>query len=139
VGDALLEFAAGVRIVDLPPDLPKGWDLADPAPDGLDVRELIDHAERHVDWLERLVEEAEADPGAPFESEAVDFLAALRDRDKAAYERAPASRRRASGLENSTRRWSGASRRRPARYFQNGTTAQPAESPTFDIFKPAVV
>jgi Domain of unknown function (DUF6371)/Toprim domain len=58
IGDALLELAAAVRIVDAPADLPEGWDLADPAPDRLDVRELIDHAERHVDRLERLVEEA---------------------------------------------------------------------------------
>jgi hypothetical protein len=95
VGDALLELAAGVRIVDLPPDLPEGWDLADQAPDGLDLRELINHAERHVDRLERLVEQAETDPGAPFENEAVDFLAALRGRDKAAYERARARLKKA--------------------------------------------
>jgi hypothetical protein len=87
VGDALLEIASGVRIVDLPPDLPEGWDLADPAPDGLDARELIEHAERHVDGLERLVEQAARDAGAAFEPEAVDFLAELRARDPAAYER----------------------------------------------------
>jgi hypothetical protein len=95
IGDALLKLAAAVRIVDAPADLPEGWDLADPAPDGLDVRELIDHAERHVDRLERLVEDAETDPGAPFESDAVDFLAALRERDKAAYERARARLKKA--------------------------------------------
>jgi hypothetical protein len=66
IGDALLEVAAGVRIVDPPADLTEGWDLADPVPDGLDVRALIDHAEHHVDRLERLVEQAETDPGAPF-------------------------------------------------------------------------
>jgi hypothetical protein len=95
IGDALLGIAAEVRIVDPPADLPEGWDLADVAPDGLDVRALIDLAERHVDRLELLVEEAETDPGAPFESEAVDFLAALRDRDKAEFERARARLKKA--------------------------------------------
>jgi hypothetical protein len=90
IGDALLEMAAEVRIVDLPPDLPESWDLADERPDDLDVAGLIAHAERHVDRLERLIEDAGADPGAPFESDAIDFLAALRARDKAAYERARA-------------------------------------------------
>jgi Domain of unknown function (DUF6371) len=95
IGDVLLEIAAGVRIVDLPPDLPEGWDLADPAPDGLDARELIEHAERHVDRLERLVEQAARDAGAAFEPEAVDFLAQLRARDPAAYEPARARLKKA--------------------------------------------
>jgi Protein of unknown function (DUF3631) len=95
IGDMLLAIAASVRIVDPPADLPKGWDLGDAAPDGLDIGALIDQAERHVDRLERLVEEAESDPGAPFESEAVDFLAALRDRDKADYERTRARLKKA--------------------------------------------
>jgi hypothetical protein len=95
IGDALLDIAATVRIVDPPGDLPEGWDLADPMPDGLDVRVLLDQAERHVDRLERLLEEAEADPGAPFESEAIDFLAALRARDPAAYERTRARLKKA--------------------------------------------
>ena len=40
--------------------------------------------------IEQLVAKAAADPGTPFEPVAVDFLAALRARDKAAYERARA-------------------------------------------------
>jgi hypothetical protein len=95
VGEALLAIAAEVRIVDPPADLPEGWDLADEAPDGLDVQALLHQADRHVDRLERLVEDAETDPGAPFESEAVDFLAALRERDKAAYERVRARLKKA--------------------------------------------
>jgi putative DNA primase/helicase len=46
VGRALLEIAATVRIVEPPADLPKGWDLADPVPDGieLDVQALLEQA-----------------------------------------------------------------------------------------------
>ena len=43
-----------------------------------------------ADRLERLVEQAIADPGAAFEESAIDFLAELRARDPAAYERARA-------------------------------------------------
>jgi putative DNA primase/helicase len=44
VGNALREIAATVRIVDPPASLPKGWDLADAVPDGIDVRALLEHA-----------------------------------------------------------------------------------------------
>jgi putative DNA primase/helicase len=44
VAKALHEIASAVRIVDPPADLPKGWDLADPPPDGLDVRALLEQA-----------------------------------------------------------------------------------------------
>ena len=48
-----------------------------------------------ADWLERLVEQATADPGAAFEESAIDFLAELRARDPAAYERARARMKKA--------------------------------------------
>jgi hypothetical protein len=87
IGDRLLDLAAEVRIVAPPPDLPKGWDLADALPEGLDPAELIAAAELHVPPEERLVSAAKADRGAPFEGEAIDFLAAMRSRDQAAFER----------------------------------------------------
>ena len=77
IGDALLELATDVRVVDVPADLPDGWDLADPVPNWLDLRQIIDQAERHVSEIDRLVERAAKDPGAAFESQAADFLAAL--------------------------------------------------------------
>ena len=46
--------------------------------------------------LEHLIEQAGTDPGAPFEAKALDFLAELRARDPAAYERARAARSRPS-------------------------------------------
>ena len=48
-----------------------------------------------TDRLERLVEQAAADPGAAFEESAIDFLAELRARDPAAYERARARLKKA--------------------------------------------
>ena len=41
IGEALQGIAARVRIVELPPDLPKGWDLADAMPNGLDIDALL--------------------------------------------------------------------------------------------------
>lgn len=40
----LAEFAS-LRVVDLPPHLPSAWDLADPIPDGIDIRHMIETAE----------------------------------------------------------------------------------------------
>lgn len=37
--------AARISTVELPSDLPQGWDLADPIPDGLDVEKLVRSAE----------------------------------------------------------------------------------------------
>ena len=51
--------------------------------------------QQNAERLERLVEQATADPGAPFEAGAIDFLAALRARDPAAYERARARMKKA--------------------------------------------
>jgi Protein of unknown function (DUF3631) len=95
IGDTLLEIATEIRIVDLPADLPESWDLANPAPEGLKIQALLAQAKPHVDRVEKLVKEAEDDPGAPFEAAAIDFLAALQDRDKAAYERARARLKKA--------------------------------------------
>lgn len=36
--------AAEVRLVELPPGLPDGWDLADPTPEGVNVLELLERA-----------------------------------------------------------------------------------------------
>jgi hypothetical protein len=130
IGDALLAIAAGVWIVDPPADLPEGWDLADDAPDGLDIRALLDQAERHVDRLERLVEEAGADPGAPFESGSLDFLAALRARDPAAYERTRARLKKAhvrvAALDQEVER----NRRSNGRAHQSG---QENQGDSFDL------
>ena len=52
------------------------------------------NAER-LERLERLVEQAAADPGAPFEAGAIDFLAQLRARDPAGYERTRARLKKA--------------------------------------------
>jgi hypothetical protein len=87
IGDILLEIAESVRIVDVPADLPEGWDLADDIPDGLEVLELIEAAEPHVDRADRLVEDSQDDPGAAFEPDTVDFLARLKKKDKAEFER----------------------------------------------------
>jgi hypothetical protein len=106
---AILEpVAASIRILELAGLPPKG-DVIDWLKAGgteSELRALIDGApyadEVIAKWpekegaatddgddrLERLVKQAGTDPGAPFESEAVDFLAALRARDPAAYERA---------------------------------------------------
>jgi hypothetical protein len=91
IGDLLLELGLEtVRLVDLQGDLPEGWDLADELPEGLTLQELLEAAEPHLPAVDRLVERAGEDPGAVFEGEAVDFLAALRARDQPAYERARA-------------------------------------------------
>jgi len=52
------------------------------------VERAYAEAEVNEHDLEQLVEQAKADPGAPFEPERLDFLAAMRVRDPAAYERA---------------------------------------------------
>ena len=51
--------------------------------------------QQSAERIERLIEQAAADPGAAFESGSVDFLAALRARDPAAYERARARLKKA--------------------------------------------
>ena len=51
--------------------------------------------QQSAERIERLVEQAAADPGAAFESGSIDFLAALRARDPAAYERARARLKKA--------------------------------------------
>ena len=51
--------------------------------------------QQSAERIERLIEQAAADPGAVFESGSVDFLAALRARDPAAYERARARLKKA--------------------------------------------
>jgi hypothetical protein len=51
--------------------------------------------QQNAERLERLVEQATADPGAPFEAGAIAFLAQLRARDPAAYERARARLKKA--------------------------------------------
>jgi putative DNA primase/helicase len=113
-GDALLDVAAEVWVVDPPADLPKGWDLADPLPEGLDPAELIAAAERHLPPEERLVEAAREDPGAAFEGDAVDFLAAMRARTAPATSvPAPASSRLASGSGGSMKRSRGGVAARP--------------------------
>ena len=40
--------AATVRIVALPPELPDGWDLADPVPDGIDLMALLESSEKEL-------------------------------------------------------------------------------------------
>jgi hypothetical protein len=95
IGDLLLEVADEVRIVNPPPDMPLGWDLADEVPHGVDIQQLLACAEIYVDRAERIVEDAQTDPGAPFEPKALDFLAALRTGDKAAYERTRARLKKA--------------------------------------------
>ena len=94
-------IAERVHIVEVPPlSLPDGWDLADELPADLRVRDLIESApevqgevdeddgEEQEQDLEQIVEQAKSDPGAPFEPDAADFLAALKIRDPAGYERA---------------------------------------------------
>ena len=54
-----------------------------------------EHDQQSAERIERLIEQAAADPGAAFESGSIDFLAALRARDPAAYERARARMKKA--------------------------------------------
>jgi putative DNA primase/helicase len=93
----LQPVARSVRVVELPGLPPKG-DVTDWLAAGGSVAELMRLAaattpeikgDRAADIaeIERLIEHATNDPGAPFEAVAVDFLAALRVRDRAAYER----------------------------------------------------
>src|SRR5262245_50402038 len=50
------------------------------------VAATIDAAKDVPDPLERIVEKAAADPGAPFAPEALEGLAALKEEDRAAFE-----------------------------------------------------
>jgi Protein of unknown function (DUF3631)/RepB DNA-primase from phage plasmid len=78
--------------------------------------------------LERLIEQAAIDPGAPFETGSIDFLAALRARDPAAYERARARLKaahvRVAALDREV------TRRQP------GTTADGAKGKALDLPEP---
>jgi hypothetical protein len=97
IAGRLRDIAASVRIVDLPAELPAGWDLADPVPKGIDVAALIEDAPAAAaepeaeadgpDDVEQIVTASAADPGSAFEPEALDFLGALRARDPAAWQR----------------------------------------------------
>jgi 5S rRNA maturation endonuclease (ribonuclease M5) len=105
VAQKLAGKAAGIRVLELP-DLSEKGDVSDWLADGHGVDELRallvaapdaatwlaarDAADRKPDQIDRLIEEARTDPGAPFEDEAIDFLATLKARDSAAYERARA-------------------------------------------------
>ena len=59
------------------------------------INETINGAEEIRDPLEDLVERTIADPGAPFEPEALQTLSELRVRDLAAFERLRAELKRA--------------------------------------------
>ena len=127
IGDALLELAESVLMVDVPAVLPEGWDLADPIPDDLDLREIIDQAERHAPAIDRLVERAKDDPGAAFEGEAVDSS----PRSAAATRRptsvpAPGSRSPVSASDSSIRRWSSGGPRLPDRLSRPRGKAAPS-------------
>ncbi len=50
---AIRETAARVRVILPPANVPDGWDLADPAPPGFDLRRHIKHNTMHADAVER--------------------------------------------------------------------------------------
>ena len=100
VAASLQPAAKSVRVVALPGLPPKG-DVSDWLTAGGSIEELTrlvaataravkGDGAADIAQIEQLIEQAGADPGAPFEAETIDFLAALRGRDKAAYERARA-------------------------------------------------
>lgn len=58
--ESLKNIVATLRTVELPEDLPKGWDLADEQPEGMDIRKLINNAKDAKPpsdaWIEALNE-----------------------------------------------------------------------------------
>ena len=90
--------AADVRIVDLPDGLPKGWDLADPMPDGMgidDVVRLIDTAREWQPDPPPVEPEPAVDDGNPAPDDVDATIAHLAGLSLPAYdrERKPAAER----------------------------------------------
>lgn len=56
--EAIKGLVSSLRTVEVPDDLPKGWDLADPAPEGLDIKKLMSNAKDAKPpsdaWIEEL-------------------------------------------------------------------------------------
>lgn len=84
--------AASVSVVSPPDTFPKGWDLADPLPEGFtksDLERLMldaTPAKLPPDPLEGLVERAAQDPGEAFALDVVEALFALKMNDRAKFE-----------------------------------------------------
>ena len=72
---AVARYIPHPQVVELPPGLPEGWDLADPLPDGLDPRAILENAAKGQpaadDWPEPVLLFAEHQTPAPYPIDAL--------------------------------------------------------------------
>lgn len=77
-------------VVTIPESFPSGWDLADPLPEGISNQTLAimltEAKPAIIDPLKELVERAKINPGAAFESEVVEALIDLKQKDRSTFE-----------------------------------------------------
>src|SRR5262249_18117198 len=86
--------AKSIAVVSLPETVKEGWDAADALEEGWTTADAAKFIADAVSWepktatdpLDGLVERAQADAGAPFTSDVLQRLAALKTEDRAAFE-----------------------------------------------------